>query len=334
MGKEEGTLLDPMTTARVYAGVDVSKDRLDVCVRRSEPERHGGGDAFVVAHDEAGIDTLVSRLVEKRPVLVIVEATGGFERAVVGALAAAGLPVAVVNPRQVRDFARATGKLAKTDALDAEVLARFAEAIRPTPKALPDEEIRALQGILARRRQLVDMLTAENNRVHSASKPVAKRIAAHIKWLQKELSRTDGDLDKAIKESPALAENEALLRSVPGVGPVLARTLLAQVPELGTLTHKRLAALVGVAPLNRDSGSLRGRRSVWGGRAEVRAALYMGALVAARRNPVVREFYERLLAVGKPKKVALVACMRKLLAILNAVLKHRTPWRSPHYLSP
>jgi transposase len=335
MGKEEGTLLDPMTTARVYAGVDVSKDRLDVCVRRSEPERHGGGgDAFVVAHDEAGIDTLVSRLVEKRPVLVIVEATGGFERAVVGALAAAGLPVAVVNPRQVRDFARATGKLAKTDALDAEVLARFAEAIRPTPKALPDEEIRALQGILARRRQLVDMLTAENNRVHSASKPVAKRIAAHIKWLQKELSRTDGDLDKAIKESPALAENEALLRSVPGVGPVLARTLLAQVPELGTLTHKRLAALVGVAPLNRDSGTLRGRRSVWGGRAEVRAALYMGALVAARRNPVVREFYERLLAVGKPKKVALVACMRKLLAILNAVLKHRTPWRSPAYLSP
>jgi transposase len=234
----------------------------------------------------------------------------------------------------VRDFARATGKLAKTDALDAYVLARFAEAIRPTPKALPDEEIRALQGILARRRQLVDMLTAENNRLHSASKPVAKRISAHIRWLEKELSRTDGDLDKAIKESPSLAENEALLRSVPGVGPVLARTLLAQVPELGTLTHKRVAAPVGVAPLNRDSGTLRGRRSVWGGRADVRAALYMGALVAARRNPVVREFYERLLAVGKPKKVALVACMRKLLSILNAVLKHRTPWRSPHYLSP
>jgi transposase len=334
MGKEEGALLEPMRTARVYAGVDVSKDRLDVCVRRSEPERHSGGDAFFVAHDDAGIDTLVSRLVEKRPELVLLEATGGFERAVVGALAAAGLPVAVLNPRQVRDFARATGRLAKTDALDAEVLARFAEAIRPTPKALPDEEMRALQSILARRRQLVGMLTAENNRLPTASKPVAKRISAHIRWLEKELSRTDGDLDKAIKESPALAENEALLRSVPGVGPVLARTLLAQVPELGTLTHKRVAALVGVAPLNRDSGTLRGSRSVWGGRAEVRAALYMGALVAARRNPVVREFYERLLAAGKPKKVALVACMRKLLSILNAVLKHRTPWRSPHYLSP
>ena len=326
--------MDPMTTARVYAGVDVSKDRLDVCVRRSEPERRGGGDAFFVTHDDAGIDALVSCLLQERPAMVVLEATGGFERTVVGALVAAGLAVAVVNPRQVRDFARATGRLAKTDALDAEVLARFAEAIQPTPKALPDEEIRALQGILARRRQLVDMLTAENNRLTTAPKPVAKRIAAHIKWLEKELSRTDGDLDKAIKESPALAENEALLRSVPGVGPVLARTLLAEVPELGTLTHKRLAALVGVAPLNRDSGTFRGSRAVWGGRAEVRAALYMGALVAARRNPVVRGFYERLLAAGKPKKVALVACMRKLLAILNAVFKHRTPWRSPHYLYP
>ena len=240
----------------------------------------------------------------------------------------------MVNPRQVRDFARATGRLAKTDRIDAGILARFAEAIRPAPKPLPDKEMRALQGILARRRQLVGMLTAENNRLHSATKPVAKRIAAHIRWLEKELSRTDRDLDTAIKSSPTLSENEALLRSGPGVGPVLARTLLAEVPELGTLTHKRLAALVGVAPLNRDSGTLRGRRSVWGGRAEVRAALYMGALVAARRNPVVKEFYERLLAAGKPKKVALVACMRKLLSILNAVLKHRTPWRSPRYLSP
>jgi transposase len=192
-----------------------------------------------------------------------------------------------------------------------------------------------LQGILARRRQLVGMLTAENNRLPSATnKPVAKRIAAHVRWLEKELSRTDRDLDAAIKSNPTLRENEALLRSVPGVGPVLARTLLAEVPEIGMLTHKRLAALVGVAPLNRDSGTLRGRRAVWGGRAEVRAALYMGALVAARRNPAVREFYERLLAAGKPKKVALVACMHRLLVILNAVLKHRTPWRSPHYLSP
>jgi transposase len=326
--------LDPITTARVYVGVDVSKDQLDVCVRRGEAQRHNDNSSFVVPHDDAGIDTLVSCLLEERPELVIVEATGGFERAVVAALAAEGLPVAVVNPRQAREFARATGRLAKTDRIDASILARFAEAIRPTPKPLPDEEIRALQGILARRRQLVGMLTAENNRLPTATKPVAKRIASHIRWLEKELSRTDGDLDEAIKSSPTLSENEALLRSVPGVGPVLARTLLAQVPELGTLTHKRVAALVGVAPLNRDSGTLRGRRSVWGGRADVRAALYMGALVAARRNPVVREFYERLLAAGKPKKVALVACMRKLLAIVNAVLKHRTPWRSPHSLSP
>jgi transposase len=324
--------LDPTPTAKTYAGVDVSKDRLDVCVRQGEAGRHDD-DTFFVPHDDGGIDALVSRLVDERPVLVIVEATGGFERAVVAALTTEGLPVAVVNPRQVRDFARATGRLAKTDALDAEVLARFAQAIQPPPEPLPDEEIRALRGILARRRQLLGMLTAENNRLYSASKPVAKRIAAHIRWLEKELSRTDGDLDKAIKDSRALRENEALLRSVPGVGPVLARTLLAEVPELGTLTHKRLAALVGVAPLNRDSGAFRGRRSVWGGRADVRAALYMGALVAARRNPALRGFYERLLAAGKPKKVALVACMRKLLAILNAVLKHRTPWRSPHALA-
>jgi transposase len=191
-----------------------------------------------------------------------------------------------------------------------------------------------LQRILARRRQLLGMLTAEKNRLPTATKPVAKRIVAHIRWLEKELSRTDRDLEEAIKSSSALSENEELLRSVPGVGPVLARTLLAEVPELGALTHKRVAALVGVAPLNRDSGTLRGRRSIWGGRAEVRAALYMGALVAARRNPAIKEFYERLVAAGKPKKVALVACMRKLLAIVNAVLKHRIPWRSPHYLSP
>jgi transposase len=326
--------LDPTTTARLFAGVDVSKDRLDVCLRWSEPEMHEKEEAFFVAYDDSGIDALLSRLLEERSALVVLEATGGFERTVVGALAAQGLPVVVVNPRQVRDFARATGTLAKTDRIDAAILARFAESVRPAPKPLPDREIRALQAIVARRRQLLGMIAAENNRLGSAPKAVAKRIKAHIRWLQKELSRTEGDLEAAIESSPVLGENEALLRSVPGVGPVLARTLLAGVPELGTLTHKRVAALVGVAPLNRDSGTLHGRRSVWGGRAEVRAALYMGALVAARRNPVVRGFYERLLAAGKPKKVALVACMRKLLSILNAVLKHRTPWRFPQYLSP
>ena len=242
----------------------------------------------------------------------------------------------VINPRQVREFARATGTLAKTDRIDTSILVRFAEAVRPAPKPLADGEIRALQAIVARRRQLLGMIAAENNRL-SPRRPrrwPERRIKAHIRWLEKELSRTERDLEAAIESSPALGENEALLRSVPGVGPVLARTLLAGVPELGTLTHKRVAALVGVAPLNRDSGTLRGRRSVWGGRADVRAALYMGALVAARRNPAVKEFYERLLAAGKPKKVALVACMRKLLSILNAVLKHRTPWRFPAYLSP
>jgi transposase len=258
--------LDPTTTARLFSGVDVSKDRLDVCLRWSEPERHEKEEAFVVvAYDHSGIDALLSRLLEERPELVILEATGGFERTVVGALAAAGLPVVVLNPRQVRDFARATGKLAKTDRIDASILARFAEAIRPAPKPLPDREIRALQAIVARRRQLLGMLAAENNRLSWATKPVAKRIKAHVRWLEKELSRTERDLEAAIESSPALGENEALLRSMPGVGPVLARTLLAGVPELGTLTHKRLAALVGVAPLNRDSGTLRGRRSVWGG---------------------------------------------------------------------
>jgi transposase len=328
--------LGPTTAARLFAGVDVSKDRLDVCLRRSEPEgcEEEEEEAFVATYDDGGVDALISRLLEGPTVLVVLEATGGFERTVVGALAAAGLAVAVVNPRQVRDFARATGTLAKTDRIDASILARFAEAVRPAPKPLPDREIRALQAMVARRRQLLGMLAAENNRLSSAAKPVARRIKAHIGWLEKELSRTERDLEAAIESSTVLGENEELLRSVPGVGPVLARTLLAGVPELGTLTHKRLAALVGVAPLNRDSGTLRGHRSVWGGRADVRAALYMGALVAARRNPVVREFYERLLAGGKPKKVALVACMRKLLSILNAILKHRTPWRSPHYLSP
>ncbi|QYJ16056.1 IS110 family transposase ISMno7 [Rubrobacter xylanophilus DSM 9941] len=312
----------------VRAGIDVSKDRLDVFVRPS-------GKAFVAANDEAGIGDLVVRLAEEGATLVVVEATGGYERPVAAALAAVGLPVAVVNPRQARDFARATGRLAKTDKLDAEILARFAEAVGPEPRPVPDEEAREFAEVLARRRQLVGMLTAEKNRLGSATaEPVKKRIEAHVRWLEKELARTDRDLDGAIGSSPTMRENEALLRSVPGVGPVLARTLLAELPELGTLTHRRLAALAGVAPFSRDSGTLRGRRAVWGGRARVRAALYMGALVAARHNPTIREFYERLVKKGKPKKVALVACMRKLLAILNAVMRDRTGWRSIHALSP
>ena len=315
-------------TKEVHVGIDVSKDRLDVSVRPA-------GEDFVAANDEAGIDDLVARLGKAGATLVVLEATGGYERPVAAALAAAGLPVAVANPRQVRDFARATGRLAKTDRLDAEVLARFAEAVRPEARAVPNEEAREFAAILARRRQIVGMLTAEKNRLGSAaSKPVKKRIEAHVRWLEKELSRTDRDLDETIEASPTLRENEGLLKSVPGVGPVLARTLLAELPELGTLDRRRLAALAGVAPLNRDSGKMRGRRAVWGGRARVRAALYMAALVASRHNPAIREFYERLCAAGKPKKVALVACMRKLLAILGAMLKHRDPWRSPHALTP
>jgi transposase len=267
---------------------------------------------------------------------VILEATGGFERPVAAASAAAGLPIAVVNPRQARDFARATGRLAKTDRIDAQILARFAQAVRPAPRPVPEEEAQALAEITTlRRRRLVGMLTAENNRLGAATtKLVRKRLRAHVRWLEKELSRTDRDLEEAINESPTWRENEELLRGVPGVGPVVARTLLAELPELGSLPPKQLAALVGVAPLNRDSGAFRGRRAVWGGRATVRAALYMGALVATRHNPQIKEFYERLLGAGKPRKVALVACMRKLPIILNAMLKNRTPWRFTQTLAP
>ena len=311
------------------AGIDVSKRRLDV---RLLP----GREAFCVANDPEGIDELVRRLEEARPELVVLEATGRYERPVASAIAAssAGIAVAVVNPRQARDFAKATGKLAKTDKIDAEVLARFASAVSPKPSVLPDEEAQALQAILARRRQILEMLVAENNRLQMAPEALAKRIRAHLKWLQKELIRTDRDLEEAIAESETWRRNEGLLRSVPGVGPVLARTLLAELPELGTLAPKRLCSLVGIAPFNRDSGTLRGKREVWGGRAPVRAALYMGTLVATRHNPVLKEFYGRLLGAGKPKKVALVACMRKLLVILSAMMRDGVPWSPTHVPTP
>jgi transposase len=311
-----------------HVGIDVSKEHLDVC---SLPD----GEIFSVANDRAGIDELLARLLEGvRPDLVVLEATGKYERPAAVAVAAAGIAVAVVNPRQARDFAKAAGRLAKTDRIDAEVLARFAGAVGPRPSVLPDEEARALQDILVRRRQLLEMIVAEKNRLQMASEAVAKRIAAHVRWLEKELGRVDRELDEAVRESETWRANEELLRSVPGVGPVLARTLLAELPELGTLPRRRLCALVGVAPFNRDSGAFRGKREVWGGRAPVRAALYMGALVATRYNPVIGEFYERLLAAGKPKKVALVACMRKLLSILNAMMRDRIPWHPAHLLTP
>jgi transposase len=316
------------STHHVVVGIDVSKRRLDVCLM---PE----GKVFAVSNDQRGIDELLGRLLKLRPELVVLEATGRYERPAAAAIAASGIAVAVVNPRRARDFAKATGRLAKTDEIDAEVLARFAAAIGPSPSVLPDEEAQALQAILTRRRQILEMLTAENNRLRMAPEAVAKRIRAHMKWLEKEIERTDRDLDEAVEANTTFKANEALLRSVPGVGPVLARTLLAELPELGTLTHKRLCALVGVAPFNRDSGQRRGKREVWGGRAPVRAALYMATLlVATRHNPVLKRFYERLLRAGKPKKVALVACMRKLLSILNAVMRDRVVWRCPHVLTP
>ena len=311
-----------------YVGIDVSKATLDVAILPT-------GEHLIVSNDEAGIDELLGKLAEVSDALVVLEASGGFERPVAAALATSGVALFVVNPRQARDFAKATGRLAKTDRLDAFVLAHFAQAIRPAPRAIPDAEAREFQEILARRRQIIRMMTAEKNRLGAInSKAVRGRIEAYIKWLEKKLSRTDRDLDETIENSPTFKENEALLRSVPGVGPVLCRTLLAELPELGCLSPRELSALVGVAPLNRDSGILRGRRTVWGGRARVREALYMGALIASRFNPAIREFYERLVEAGKPKKVALVACMRKLLVILNALMRERTPWRCPHALNP
>jgi transposase len=311
-----------MDQTSVWIGIDVAKAQLDVAVRP-------GDEAWSASNDEAGIAGVVERLRALGPELVVLEATGGLELAVVGALAAAGLAVAVVNPRQVRDFAKATGQLAKTDRLDARVLAHFGEAVKPEPRRVPEEQAQALSAQLARRRQVVEMLTAEKNRRGRAAGRVRERITAHIEWLQQELQDLEQDLGRALRASAIWREQDELLRSVPGVGPVLAVTLLADLPELGTLDRKQIAALVGVAPLNRDSGTLRGKRSVWGGRARVRAVLYMGALVATRRNPVIRAFYARLLAAGKPKKLALTACMHKLLLILNAVLKQRQAWRPP-----
>lgn len=311
-----------MTEGPVFIGIDVAKARLDVAVR---PE----GDTWQAANDANGIAELVARLDHLRPTLIVLEATGGYERPVATSLVAAGLPVAVVNPRQIRDFAKATGRLAKTDTLDAQVLAHFAAAVQPAPRPLPDADTQALAAILARRRQLVAMLTAEQNRLHTALAAIRARIAAHIGWLEAELKEIDSELAQAIADDPIWRERDALLRSVPGVGPVLAVTLLAELPQLGSLNRHQVAALAGVAPLNRDSGTRRGIRTVWGGRARVRGALYMAALVATRYNPVIRAFYERLCAAGKPKKVALTACMRKLLTILNALLAHRTPWQLP-----
>jgi transposase len=286
-----------------------------------------GGEAWRVSSDATGIATLVKRLKGLRPALVVLEATGGLEIPAVAALAAAGLPAVVVNPRQVREFARATGRLAKTDAIDAQVLAQFGEALQPEVRPLPDTATQELSALVARRRQLIEMLTAEKNRLRMATKKVRRNIETHIRWLEGELLDLDDGLGEVIRSSPVWRERDNLLRSVPGVGPVLSSVLLADLPELGKLSRKEVAALVGVAPLNRDSGKFRGRRQVWGGRSQVRATLYMAALVASRYNPAIKRFYQRLLSGGKPKKVALTACMRKLLTILNAMTRAQTSWQ-------
>lgn len=309
-----------VTEDGVVVGIDVSKQRLDVCLRP-------GRQPWSIDHTEAGIAGLLERLAEHRVKLVVVEATGGLEIAVTAALALAHVPVAVVNPRQVRDFAKATGRLAKTDALDAAVLAHFAEAVHPEPRMLPDKQTEALSALVTRRRQLVEMLIAEENRQRTAPANLRSGIRQHVEWLRQRLKQIDDDLAAAIRESPVWREKDDLLRSVPGVGRVVATTLLAELPELGKLNRKQIAALVGVAPLNRDSGTLRGHRTIWGGRAQVRSVLYMGALVGIRYNEILRGFYAHLLAAGKTKKVALTACMRKLLTILNAMLKNKEPWR-------
>ena len=304
-----------------FIGIDVAKAQFEFACLPS-------GETGTVPNEDGGIPELVARCQALTPTLIVLEATGGYEAALVAALATAGLPLVVVNPRQVRDFARATGQLAKTDAIDAQVLALFAERVRPAPRPLATEAAQALDALLTRRRQLVEMLTAERNRLLVARAPVRRDLQQHIRFLERRLREADTDLHTAGKASPLWRVKDDLLQSVPGVGRVVSLTLLAELPELGRLSHKELAALVGVAPLNRDSGTLRGKRLVYGGRAPVRAALDMAALVASKCNPVIRAFYQRLRAAGKPAKVALTACMRKLLIILNAIARTGTPWQS------
>lgn len=309
-------------------GIDVAKAELVLAARPS-------GERWTVANDEHGIRALVERLQRLAPTLIVLEATGGYELLCVAALAAAGLPVVVANPRQVRDFARATGQLAKTDRIDADVLALFAERVRPPVRPLPDTEAQELDALLGRRRQLLEMLGAERNRLGQGfgrgKKSVRQSLKSHIAFLERELKGADTELGALVRRSPAWRERDELLRSVPGVGPVLSLTLLADLPELGRLSRREIAKLVGIAPLSRDSGTIRGRRFVHGGRASVRAVLYMAALVATKRNAVIRAFYQRLVAAGKPKKLALVACMRKLLTLLNTMARTGQRWSSEHH---
>jgi transposase len=309
-----------------YCGIDVSKEALDVALWPA-------GDSGRVAYDQSGIDALIERLSELGVALVVMEATGGLETTLLAALGAAGLPALRVNPRQVRDFARASGRLAKTDRIDAEVLARFAAAVQPELRPLPDPAQEALAALVARRRQLLDMLVAEQHRLlgpRALPASVREQLETHIAWLRAQVGALDEQIQDAVRASALWRERDDLLRSVPGVGPVLSATLLAELPELGVLGRKQLAALVGVAPFNRDSGTLRGRRTIWGGRATVRKTLYMATIAAVRWNPPLRAVYQRLVAAGKPRKLALVACMRKLLILLNVIVRTGEPSSPDH----
>lgn len=312
-----------MSSETTVVGLDVAKLTLDVAVRPT-------GETWSVANDARGVAELVTRLQLLTPSVIVCEATGGYEQLAVTALAHADLPVVVANPRQVRDFAKGTGQLAKTDALDAAILALFAERVHPTPRPLPDEAARLLDALLTRRRQVLEMLTAEKNRLGIAPRPLHKGIRQHIRCLERQLDDVTGELTALIEASPVWQVKHDLLQSVPGIGPIVSAVLLGELPELGTLSHKQIAALVGVAPLARDSGQWRGKRFVWGGRAPVRTALFLAALCARRWNPAIRPFYERLIAAGKPKKVALIACARKLLTIVNAMMRDNAYWRAPN----
>jgi len=308
------------TSAEIFVGIDVAKGQLDMAIRdQDEMWRH--------ANDEAGIEAMVEQLTAMGPTLVVLEASGGWEMMAVAELASAELPVVVVNPTRVRRFAQAAGRWAKTDKIDARLLAHFAAAIRPQVRPLRSEEQAHLAALITRRRQVVQMLTAEKNRRHTTHGPLRQRLEEHIGWMERERAELEKELRVMVRKSPVWQAKERLLLSMPGVGPVTSLTLLAELPELGTLNRQQIAALVGVAPFNRDSGPRRGHRRIFGGRAEVRSVLYMAALSAAKSNPSIRDFYHRLLRRGKVKKVALTACMRKLLVILNAMIRDQQPWQ-------
>jgi transposase len=305
----------------IFVGIDVSKDSLEVALRPSNTVQS-------FTNGDEGIAQLIESLRPQQPALIVLEATGKYERPVARALAVEGLLFNIINPRQARAFAKATGILAKTDRIDALLLARFAELLQPEARSLKDEQTEALSDLVIRRRQIVEMITAEKNRLALATKRVRRDIQVHIRWMEKRLEDINDDIDELIRQSPLWREKDKLLQSVTGVGPVLASTILASLPELGSLNRKQIAALVGVAPFNRESGRYKGKQKIQGGRASVRNVLYMGTVAGIRANPVLRTFYERLVAKGKPKKLALTACMRKLLVILNTMVKNGTCWRN------